>query len=305
MVERSVVTNMSYKLRETKGDKIFNAFNYLVVTVFFILVLYPCIYVFSASISNPVDVATGKMWLYPTSFSLEAYKLVFQKEMIGIGYRNTLLYMLSGTVLSVFTTLFAAYALSRKDLAFRNFFTFLFAFTMFFNGGMIPTYLVVNDLHLYNTPLAMIIPGMLSIWNMIVARTFIQTSIPQDLLEAAHIDGCSDFAYFWQIILPLSAPIVAVLALFYAVGIWNQYFNALLYMDNQNLYPLQMVLRSILIMNEADSTVVDVDTLAYWQRMRELLKYALIVVASVPVLIIYPFIQKYFIKGMMVGAIKG
>lgn len=286
-------------------DTVFNFVNYTIVTVFFILALYPIIYVASASVTNPVDVTTGKMWLFPTSLNLEAYKLIMEDSSIWIGYRNTIFYTVTGTFLSVFTTLFAAYALSRKELAGRNFFTFIFAFTMFFNGGMIPTYLIVKDLGIIDTPFAMILPGMLNIWNMIVTRTFIQTSIPGELLESAKIDGCSDFKYFWKIVVPLSGSIIAVITLFYAVGLWNQYFNALLYINSKNLAPLSIILRDILIKNEINEALLDAELQARIQNMRDLLKYALIIVASVPVLALYPFVQRHFVKGIMVGSIKG
>lgn len=282
----------------------FTIVNYIVVTIVFLLVLYPCVYVLSASISNPADVSSGKMWLWPTSINFEAYKMVFQNDMIWIGYRNTILYTIEGTVGSVFVTLFAAYALSRKDLVGRNVLTFLFTFTMFFNGGMIPTYLIVKDLNMLDTPFAIILPGMLSVWNLIITRTYIQTNIPPDILEAAKIDGCSDFKYFWSMVMPLSGSIIAVITLFYAVGLWNQYFNALLYITSKQLYPLSIVLREILIQN-VNNEALDAAQQAKLEEMRQLLKYALIVVASVPVLIIYPFIQKNFVKGVMIGSIKG
>ncbi len=207
--------------------------------------------------------------------------------------------------MNLVVTILAGYALSRKDLVGRNFFIFLFAFTMLFNGGIVPTYLVVNQLGLINTRWALIIPGALSVWNLIITVTYFRTSIPIELLEAAQLDGCSDFQYLARVVIPLSAPIVAVLALFYAVGHWNEYFSALLYLSKPALYPLQIILRTILVQNQVDVTMVDVNTYAARQAIRELLKYALIVVASVPVLIIYPFVQRYFLKGIMIGAIKG
>lgn len=292
------------KIHDSFSDHVFSIVNYIIVTIVFIIVLYPCIYVISASVSNSADVTSGKMWLLPTSLNFDAYKMVFQNDMIWVGYRNTILYTLVGTFCSVFVTLFAAYALSRKDLVGRNALTFIFAFTMFFNGGMIPTYLVIKDLHMLNTPFAIIMPGMLSIWNLIITRTYIQTSIPPDILEAAKIDGCSDFKYFWRMVVPLSGSIIAVITLFYAVGLWNQYFNALLYITSKQLYPLSIVLREILIQNVNNEALNAADQ-AKLEQMRQLLKYALIVVASVPVLIIYPFIQKNFVKGVMIGSIKG
>jgi multiple sugar transport system permease protein/putative aldouronate transport system permease protein len=210
-----------------------------------------------------------------------------------------------GTLVNLAVTILAGYALSRKDLVGRNFFMFLFAFTLLFNGGIVPTYLVVNQLGLINTRWALIIPQALSVWNLIITVTYFRTSIPPELLEAAQLDGCNDFQFLARVVLPLSTPIIAVLTLFYAVSHWNEYFAALLYLNKQELYPLQIMLRNILVQNQIDFTMIDISAYAARQAMRELLKYALIVVASVPVLLIYPFVQRYFIKGIMIGAIKG
>lgn len=299
------IHNSPHKIRNGGSDRLFTIINYTIVTIIFLVVLYPVVYLVSASVTDPVDVSTGKMWLWPTSLTLEAYKLVFRTKMIWLGYRNTILYAVVGTFLSVFVTMFGAYALSRKDLVGRNLLTFIFTFTMFFSGGMIPTYLVVRSLHIINTPLSMILPNMLSIWNLIITRTFIQSTIPPDMLEAAKIDGCSDIKYFWKIVMPLSGTIIAVITLFYAVGIWNQYFNAMLYINDKALYPLTMVLRDLLVKNDITEAGLDAATQQRLQLTRDLLKYALIVVSSVPMLIIYPFIQKNFVKGVMVGSIKG
>ncbi len=293
------------KIRDTGLDLVFIIFLYAILSLILVTLLYPLIFVLSASISDPSAIMAGKVVLFPVGFSLKAYQAVMAYPQIGSGFSNSLFYTIAGTLVNLVVTILAGYALSRKDLVGRNFFIFLFAFTMLFNGGIVPTYLVVNNLGMINTRWSLIIPGALSVWNLIITVTYFRTSIPHELLEAAQLDGCSDFQYLGRVVIPLSAPIVAVLALFYAVGHWNEYFSALLYLSKPALYPLQIILRTILVQNQVDVTMVDVTTYAARQAMRELLKYALIVVASVPVLIIYPFVQRYFLKGIMIGAIKG
>lgn len=293
------------KIRDTGLDLVFIILLYFLLTLILAVLLYPLIFVFSASISDPSAIMAGKVVLFPVGFSLEAYQAILDYDLIWVGFSNSLFYTVAGTVVNLFVTILAGYALSRKDLVGKNFFMFLFAFTMLFNGGIVPTYLVVNQLGLINTRWALIIPQALSVWNLIITVTYFRTSIPPELLEAAQLDGCSDFQYLARVVIPLSAPIVAVLALFYAVGHWNEYFSALLYLNKQEMYPLQIMLRNILVQNQIDFTMIDISAFAARQAMRELLKYALIVVASVPVLLIYPFVQRYFIKGIMIGAIKG
>lgn len=293
------------KIRETGLDLVFIIFLYLILSLILITQLYPLIFVMSASISDPSAIMAGKVVLFPVGFTLKAYQAILNYAQIWVGFSNSLFYTVAGTLVNLVVTILAGYALSRKDLVGRTFFIFMFAFTMLFNGGIVPTYLVVNQLGLVNTRWALIVPQALSVWNLIITVTYFRTSIPIELLEAAQLDGCSDFQYLARVVIPLSGPIVAVLTLFYAVGHWNEYFSALLYLNDQALYPLQIMLRNILIQNKIDFTMVDISAFAARQAMRELLKYALIVVASVPVLIIYPFVQKYFLKGMMIGAIKG
>ena len=293
------------KIRETGLDLVFIIFLYLILSLILVSLLYPLIFVVSASISDPSAIMAGKVVLFPVGFTLRAYQAILEYKQIWVGFSNSLFYTVAGTLVNLVVTILAGYALSRKDLVGRNFFMFLFAFTMLFNGGIVPTYLVVNQLGLINTRWALIVPQALSVWNLIITVTYFRTSIPIELLEAAQLDGCSDFQYLARVVLPLSAPIVAVLTLFYAVGHWNEYFSALLYLNDQALYPLQIMLRNILMQNRIDFTMVDISAFAARQAMRELLKYALIVVASVPVLLIYPFVQKYFLKGIMIGAIKG
>ena len=297
--------NLETKIRDTGLDLVFVIFLYLFLSFILVTLLYPLIFVLSASISDPSALMAGKVLLFPVGFTLQAYQAVLDYDQIWVGFANSLFYTVAGTVVNLAVTILAGYALSRKDLVGRNFFMFLFAFTMLFSGGIVPTYLVVNQLGLINTRWALIIPQALSVWNLLITVTYFRTSIPPELLEAAQLDGCSDFQYLARVVLPLSTPIIAVLTLFYAVSHWNEYFSALLYLNKQELYPLQIMLRNILVQNQIDFTMIDISAFAARQAMRELLKYALIVVASVPVLLIYPFAQRYFIKGIMIGAIKG
>ena len=232
---------------------------------------------------------------------------VFEYDSIWTGYLNSIVYTVSGTALSIALTLLAAYPLSRDDFRGKKFFTVLFVFTMMFNGGLIPTYLLVKNLNLTDTMWAVILPTAVSAYNMIVARTFFKQSIPKEMLEAAEIDGCTDFRFFCKIVLPLSAPIVAVLCLWVAVGLWNSYFNPMIYINSESKYPLQLVLRKILLMSQVDFTAASVDPekLAKNQYLSEMLKYGTIVISSLPLMIIYPFVQKYFVKGVMIGSVKG
>lgn len=287
-------------------DKIFYCILYIIVTLIFLSVLYPIIYVISASFSSPAAVRTGRVVLLPVEFSLKGYKAVFENKEVMIGYRNTIFYTVTGTFINVMLTLFAAYPLSRRDLIGRRYLLFFFTFTMLFGGGMIPTYIAMKNLHMLNTIWAVILPGAVAVYNLMVARSFIESNIPKDLLEATQVDGCSDFQYFWRFIIPLSKPVIAVITLFYAVSHWNAYFNAFLYLDNRNLFPLQLFLREILVNNKIDAELnIDPVFIEARQGMAELLKYSLIVVSALPIMCLYPFIQKYFVKGVMIGSVKG
>ena len=289
-----------------RDDKIFHVIVFVILTLFFIAVLYPCIFVISASFSSGTAVQTGRVVLWPVDLSLEGYKTVFNTPTVWIGYRNSILYTIGGTLINLFMTLIAAYCLSRHDLPGRNGIMLLFTFTMFFNGGLIPMYMQVQNLKLLNSPLSLMLPTAISVYNMIVARTFIINTIPGELLEASKIDGCSDLRYFISVVLPLSKAIIAVLTLFYAVGHWNSYFNAMLYLYDKNLYPLTLFLREILMSTNIDpSTVSDPELQARLADMAAVIKYALIMVSVVPVLLIYPFVQKYFVTGVMIGSVKG
>ena len=293
-------------IKTSKQDTLFYAVINAVILLILIILLWPLIFIVSSSLSSKEAVMAGRVFLLPVNFSLEGYKAVFQTNEVLIGFRNTVLYTLFGTMLNVALTLIAAYPLSRKDLPYRRMWSFIFTFTMIFSGGMIPTYMVVNKLGLMNSPLAMILPTAMSVYNLMIARTFMENSIPSELLEAARVDGCDDIAYFWKIMLPLSKPVIAVITLYYAVAHWNSYFNAFLYITDSKLNPLQIVLRNILLANQIDTAMTtDFDTMTSKQGLADVLKYSLIVVSTLPVMIMYPFVQKHFTKGVMIGAVKG
>lgn len=292
-------------IHDTRQDKVFNVVNYVVLGLFTLAVLYPLIYIISASVSDPLAVSSGRVWLWPVDINLDGYRAVLEYHSIVRGFLNSVWYAVVGSLIALALTLLAAYPLSRRDLFGRNWLMFFFTFTMLFSGGLIPTYLVVHDLGLLNTRWAIVLPGAMGVWNMIITRTYYQVTIPNELLEAAKIDGCSDFQFFWRIVLPLSKPIIAVNLLFVAVGQWNQFFNALIYLTNESLFPLQLVLREILIQNTIDPTQMDAAEMLRRQELRDLLKYCLIVIAMVPPLLAYPFVQKHFVKGIMIGSLKG
>jgi len=294
------------RVRLSRQDKTYYGVVYTLVTLLTLIVLLPLINVLACSFSAPEAVASGKVLLWPVNFSVSGYERVFNTDEIWIGYANTLYYTIVGTFVNVFVTMICAYPLARRGLPYKSFFSFLFAFTMLFSGGLVPTYLLARNLHLLNTRLALIIPGAMGVYQMIVTRTFLVANIPQELLEMSQIDGCNDFRFFWSFVLPLSKAVIAVTAMQYAVGHWNSWFSAFLYLSDDKKYPLQMMLRRILVMNQIKATdYVDEETLVAMEGMADLLKYSLIVVATVPILCAYPFIQKYFVKGIMIGSLKG
>lgn len=292
-------------IRRTRADKAFDLMDYIFLTVAFLLVAYPLYFVVIASVSDPIAVYEGRVIFYPIKPTLEGYRRILSYSTLFTGYKNTLLYTLVGTSINVVLTITAGYALSRKELVGRNIMMMGVMITMIVSGGMIPNYLLVRSLRIYNTMWALILPGAVSTWNLIVTRTFFQQTIPDELREAADLDGCSDTAFFLRVVLPLSTSIIAVMILFYAVSHWNSYFNALIYLSSTAKYPLQLVLRNILIVNTLDDMVNDVATQAAQQRMGDLIKYGMIIISSLPLLILYPFLQKYFVQGVMIGAIKG
>lgn len=294
------------RVRLSRQDKTYYSVVYTLVTLLTLIVLLPLTNVLACSFSAPESVASGKVLLWPVNFSVSGYERVFNTDEIWIGYANTLYYTIVGTFVNVFVTMICAYPLARRGLPYKSFFSFLFAFTMLFSGGLVPTYLLARSLHLLNTRWALIIPGAMGVYQMIVTRTFLVANIPQELLEMSQIDGCNDFRFFWSFVLPLSKAVIAVTAMQYAVGHWNSWFSAFLYLSDDKKYPLQMMLRRILVMNQIKSSdYVDEETLVAMEGMADLLKYSLIVVATVPILCAYPFIQKYFVKGIMIGSLKG
>lgn len=293
-------------IQESRGDRIFSTLNYIFLSIILILILYPLIYTLSASFSAPTAVISGKVTLFPVDFTLIGYQKIFEHPALVKGMLNSLFYTVAGSAFSVVLTMLAAYPLTRKDLPGRRFLTVLFFFPMLFSGGLIPFYLVVRDVGLVNTPWAVIIPTGLSVWNLIITISFLRASIPEELYEAAQIDGCSDFGFLLKVVLPLAKALLAVLFLVYAVAQWNQYFISLIFQTNPDLAPLQIVLRNILILNKIDlGMMADVRSLAEQQALQEQLKFSSIVVASVPVLLLYPFVQRYFVQGLTIGAIKG
>ncbi len=293
-------------IQDSAGDKIFVVLNTIFLLIILVVILYPLIYTLSASFSNPSAVIAGKVTLLPVDFTLIGYQKIFEYPTLIKGMGNSLFYTIVGASVSVVLTMLAAYPLTRKDLPGRRVLLVLFFFPMLFSGGLIPFYLVVRDLGLVNTRWALIIPTALSVWNLIITISFLRTSIPEELYEAAQIDGCSDIGYLIKIVLPLSKSIIAVLFLLYAVTQWNQYFLSLVFQTNPEIAPLQIVLRNILVYNKIDlGMMADVKRMADQQALQEQLKFASMVVASVPVLLLYPFVQRYFVQGLTVGAIKG
>ena len=287
-------------------DKVVMAVIYIFLTLAMLIVAVPLLYIVSASFSSPHMVTTGKVFLWPREPTLMGYEAVFKNGQILTGFMNSFIYMFAGTAVNLFMTTLAAYPLSRQRFFGKNVLSIIFIIPMFFSGGLVPLYLVVKNLALLNTRASMIIPAAMSVWNVILMRTFIQSTIPGEMYEASQIDGCDDFRFLLRIVLPLSAPILAVLALYCGVGLWNSYFSALIYLKSQSLFPLQIILRNILVLNNLNPEMIkDFESLARKQGIADLLKYSCIVVASAPVMLIYPFVQRYFVKGVMIGAVKG
>lgn len=293
--------------RISKFDATIEVVNIVFLSIIAVIILYPLIYVLSASFSDAMSVTSGKMFLWPVDLTLENYEEVFKNKNIVLGFRNSIIIMVSGTVINLLMTILAAYPLSRRDLWGHSVIMKLITFTMFFNGGLIPSYLLIGKtLGLMDNWLSLILPGAISVYNMIIMRTYFMTSVPFELQEAAEIDGCSMFGILARIVLPLSGPVIAVIALYYAVGHWNSYFNALLYITSDDLQPLQLYLRKVLTLNNAQSLMqMGADEMARQAMRAETIKYSVIVVSSIPMLIMYPFVQRFFVKGVMIGAIKG
>lgn len=299
---------MSKKAQSKKikvGNVTFDVVNTTILVIVLLIVLYPLYYVLIASFSNPDLVLTGKIFLLPKGFQTESYERVFSNPEIMQGYLNSILYTLVGTCINLAVTLSGGYALSRRDLRGRKGFMIFFTFTMFFGGGTVPTYMLVRKLHLLNTFWAMVIPNAMSVWNLILCRNFFEGNIPSELLEVAQIDGCRNGYFFYRIVLPLSKALIAVMVLFYAVGHWNSYMQPLLYLSDRTKYPLQLVLKNILISSQPDASLAGMNDRAEMYKQTEMLKYALVVVSSAPMIVLYPFVQKYFVQGVMVGSVKG
>lgn len=292
--------------RKSREDIVFDVVNNGLLTLIMLAVLLPLYFVLIASFSDPNLIYAGEVWLYPKGFTLDGYERIFNDSSIWLGYLNSILYAGVGTFIGVAVTVLAAYPLARKNLAGKSFIMWFLLITMFFSGGLIPTYLLIKDLHMLNTIWALVVPSAGAVFNVIIVRTFFQSSIPDEMWEAASIDGCSNTRYFWSIVLPLSKPIIAVMVLYHVVGFWNGFFDALIYLNDGDKYPLQLVLRNILVQNQVSAgMMIDVESYAAKMRVTELIKYGVIIVSSLPLLILYPFLQKYFVKGVLIGSIKG
>ncbi len=295
----------STSIKNSLGDKVFLGFIYAFLFVVLIIILYPLIFIVSTSFSSGDAIRSGQVWLFPVEPSLKGYEAVFKNPAVMIGYLNTFIYTISGTIIAVTLTIALAYPLSKNTFVGRNFIMVLLVITMLFDGGLIPYYLTVKNYNMLDTIWAVIIPSAVGVWQVIIARTFFQSTIPDELSEAAELDGCSDLRFLWSIAIPLSKPIIAVLVLMYAVNYWNAYFDAFIFLKSKDMFPLQLVLREILILNSVESMTMSAEALQARQDLAQLLKYSLIVISSGPILLFYPFIQKYFVKGMLIGSIKG
>lgn len=294
----------SAKIKRSTGEKIFDFCNILFMLFMIVITLYPFLYVVFGSVSMPAEFSrhTGLL-LAPTGFQLEAYRLVLQNEDILTGYLNTLIYVGAGTSISILLTILMAFVVSRKKLMLKSFLIKMMMLTMFFSGGMIPTYLMMQDIGIMGTRFSVILPGLISVTNVIILRTAFM-GIPQGLEESAKIDGANDFIVLFKVIVPLSMPAIAVMVLFYGVGRWNSWFDAFLYLRNRELFPLQLILREILVESSTDNMMISLGALNGLD-MSEIIKYATIIVSTIPILCIYPLLQKHFVKGVMIGAIKG
>lgn len=294
--------------KASKTDYVFDAFNMLIMLLILLIILYPLYFVLIASFSDPMAVRRGETFFWFKGVGFEGYEEIINTASIWSGYRNTIFYTFAGTVISLALTLTSAFALTKKNLPFRKLINALIVFTMLFDGGMIPRYMIIHSIGIYDTIWAMLLPRAVWVFCLMVARTFIEQSIPYELYEAAQVEGCSFAAYFFKVVLPLSPSLISILILYYGIGQWNSYFDAMLYLQTKDLYPLQLILRDILITNQSQSTMMLADSpelINEMLRKSESMKYGIVIVSSLPVLILYPFLQKYFVKGVMIGAIKG
>lgn len=292
-------------IKESRQDKIFLFFNYVFIWFLILIVAYPLFFVLIASISEPNKVASGEVWLWPKGINFDGFQKVFENTDIWIGYRNTIFYTVVGTLVNLIVILTGAYALSRVDFIGSSFIMFMVVFTMFFQGGIIPEYLLVKNLGMVNTVWALIFPKAAAAWDVIISRTFFKSSIPRELEEVAEVDGCDPIRFFFKIVVPLSTPIIAVMALFNAVNHWNEYFDALIYLQSDAIYPLQLFLREILVESQMSVQGGDGTSAAEQARLAGVVKYAVMIVSTLPILLFYPFLQRYFVQGVMIGSIKG
>ena len=299
------MTHAGHRVRRQGRDVVFDAILYSICTVLLLMILYPLWFIVIASFSDPSAVAGGHVWVWPVGFTLDGYDELLKQPKVWLGYRNTIAYTVVGTLIGLAVNIPAAYALSRKDLWGRKGLMGLYVFTMFFSGGLIPIFLTVQQAGLYNTFWVLVLPFSVSAYNIIVARTFFETSLPPDLWDAAQIDGCGNLRFFFTMALPLSKAVISVIALWTAVGQWNSYFNALIYIRDENLYPLQLIMRNILITNQNFAALGTGEAAMIAMRRANLVRYAMIIIATVPIMCVYPFIQKYFDQGVMIGAVKG
>lgn len=291
--------------RDSIGDKIFYIFDWIVLLLLALIIIYPLYFIVIASISDPDAIFNGEVYFYPLNITFEGYGRLFEEDLIWTGYRNTIIYTVLGTAFNILLTIPAGWALSRNELPFKKFFTWMMVITMFFGGGLIPYYLLVAKLGLVDNPLSMIVLGGVSVWNVFVCKSYFSANIPSELLEAAEIDGCGQFRVFWHVVIPLSKPIVAVMVLFYAVGHWNSFFDALIFLSSEKYFPLQLVLKDILITAEVTSqSGGSAETIIEQAKIANQIKYSSIIVSSIPIIIFYPFVQKFFNKGFLVGSFK-
>ncbi|MDR0898386.1 MAG: carbohydrate ABC transporter permease [Oscillospiraceae bacterium] len=300
-----MLTAQKGRVRASGSDRVFYSVMYTIAAIILVVIIYPLFFIVIASFSGPTAVANGRVWFWPVEVTLEGYAALLETPQLWVGYGNTILYTAVGTLIGLLFNIPAAYALSRKDLYGRRIFNVFFLIVMFFSGGLIPTFLVVRQLGLYNSFWVMVLPFSISIYNIIVARTFFENSIPGELLDAAQVDGCNNLRFFVQIVLPLSKAIISVIALWTAIGHWNSYFNALIYLRDSSRHPLQLILRSILISNQNQFNVTTGEAALEAIRKANLMRYTSIIVSTLPILCFYPFIQKYFAQGVMIGAVKG
>ena len=296
------------KPRKVTQDIVFNAIVVLILLFLIVIMAYPIYFVLVASFSDPTYVNNGEMLLYPKGFTLLGYEKVFEESRVWIGYGKTLLYTVLGTALGVFFTMMAGFSLSRRELPFRNVIMGYFVFTMYFSGGLIPYYMVIKSMNLTNTRFLMVIISSIAVYNIIITRSFMLSNVAEELRDAARIDGCGDGRFFFQIVMPLSKAIAAVLVLYLAVTYWNSYFNPMIFLTDRSKYPLALYLREILLTvstNAQASVTSDASAAAMLQKMSQVIKYGIIVVSTLPIICVYPFLQKYFVKGVMIGSVKG